>query len=85
MGTMTITLYSKPNCGPCMASKRAMEKMGVGFFEESGPDNVDLLRELGHSQAPVTVIREGNGADEVGEILDHWSGFRPDKIEEWAT
>ncbi len=75
---MTITLYTKPNCGPCMASKRALEKIGVEYVEASGPDNVELLAELGHMQAPVMVISEGE------KVLDHWSGFRPDKIDEWA-
>lgn len=76
---MTITLYSKPNCGPCMATGRALDKMKVTYDEQSGPDNVELLHSLGHSQAPVVVVRDGD------RVVDHWSGFRPDKIEEWAA
>lgn len=31
--------------------------------------------ELGHLQAPVVIV-----TDQYAEVVDHWSGLRPDKI-----
>ena len=75
MTGMTITLYTKPNCGPCTGTKRAFESKGIAFEEQQAIDHIDTLRELGYQQAPVVVVTEGDA------IRDHWSGLRPDKIE----
>lgn len=77
---MTITVYTKPACGPCIATKRALESKEIPFNEASGPDNVEMLHELGYMESPVVIVR-----DDAGEILDHWSKFRLDKIEALAA
>ncbi len=73
---MSITLYTKPACVQCNATKRALKKHGLAF------DEVDLtvdeealatVKALGYQQAPVVFA---NG--------DHWSGFRPDKVKALA-
>lgn len=74
---MTITVYTKPGCGPC--------KLTIGRFKNAGldPQVVDITatpaaleyitEELGYVQAPV-VVYERDGSE------DHWSGLNPDKI-----
>lgn len=36
-------------------------------------------KDLGYMQAPVVLV-----LDLEGNIIDHWSGFRPDKLEEYS-
>lgn len=69
---MSITVYSKPNCVQCNATKRALVKNGLEFAEvDLTQDEAALatVKALGYQQAPV-VFADG----------DHWAGFRPDKI-----
>jgi glutaredoxin-like protein NrdH len=69
---MTITVYSKPMCVQCDATKRAFTKAGVSFDVVDITEHASALahvKSLGYVQAPVVVAGE-----------DHWSGFRPDKI-----
>lgn len=76
--TAQVTIYTKPACGPCLATRRALDAKGVAY------DIVDLTQnpaalayvtgELGYAQAPVVVAGE----------QDHWSGFRPDHIDRIA-
>jgi glutaredoxin-like protein NrdH len=72
----TITLFTKPSCVQCNATYRALDAKGIEY------DIVDLsedaaaleqVKSLGYLQAPVVITDE-----------DHWSGFRPDKIDELA-
>ena len=74
---MSIIVYSKPACVQCTATTRALDAKGIEY------DVVDLTQddsalshvtELGYRQAPVVVA--GN---------DHWSGFRPDMINQLAS
>ena len=74
---MTITVYSKPSCVQCTATYRALDKAGIEFETvdiSQDPEARDYVMALGYLQAPVVVTDE-----------DHWSGFRPDKIDELAS
>ncbi|MGM7667175.1 glutaredoxin-like protein NrdH [Microbacterium sp. A93] len=74
---MTVTVYSKPACVQCNATYRALDKKGIAYETVDMSQDVDALervRALGYMQAPVVMA----GAE-------HWSGFRPDKIDELAT
>ncbi|MFY9262748.1 MAG: glutaredoxin-like protein NrdH [Actinomycetaceae bacterium] len=74
---MSITLYTKPACVQCNATKRALVKNGLAFEEVDLMEDAEALetvKALGYQQAPVVFA---NG--------DHWSGFRPDKIKALAT
>lgn len=69
---MSITVYTKPNCVQCNATKRALKKSGLEFAEIDLTQDEEALatvKALGYQQAPV-VFADG----------DHWAGFRPDKI-----
>lgn len=73
MNTETVTLFSKPGCGGCVATKRAFTSKGIVFNEidvtkdENAYDYV--TKKLGYAQMPV-----------VETESSHWSGFDPEQI-----
>jgi glutaredoxin-like protein NrdH len=74
---MAITVYSKPMCVQCDATKRALTKSGVSYDVVDITEDAEALahvKSMGYVQAPVVVAGE-----------DHWSGFRPDKIKAVAA
>ena len=74
---MGITLYTKPACVQCNATKRALKKQGLAFDEVDLTQDAEALatvKSLGYQSAPVVFA---NG--------DHWAGFRPDKIKALAV
>lgn len=79
---MTVTVLSKPSCVQCTATYRTLDGASVEYGTEDvyAPDNLNLVQELGYMAAPVVLVR-----DEDGELVDHWAGFRPDKITELAA
>ncbi|WP_314167937.1 glutaredoxin-like protein NrdH [uncultured Actinomyces sp.] len=73
---MAITVYSKPNCVQCSATRRALDKAGLVYETVDISLDAEALEQvtsLGYAQAPVVVAGE-----------EHWSGFRPDKIKDLA-
>ena len=71
-----ITVYTKPACVQCNATYRALDAKGLKYksVDLSVDENaLDVVKAMGYMQAPVVVTDQ-----------DHWSGFRPDKIEELA-
>lgn len=73
---MDITVYSKPLCVQCDATKRALDKAGLAYDVIDITEDADALasvKALGYVQAPV-VVTDG----------DHWSGFRPEKMKALA-
>lgn len=71
---MAVIVYSKPACVQCNATYRALDGKGIDYEVVDMSEDLSALeyvKELGYFQAPVVVTDE-----------DHWSGFRPDKIEQ---
>ena len=85
--TPVITVFTKSEtpCSQCDMTKRVLSSKGVEFIEVTGIDTPlhrDMLTafmEMGHRSAPIVTVET-----EEGEILDSWSGFRPDLIERVA-
>jgi glutaredoxin-like protein NrdH len=74
---MTITVFSKPNCVQCDATKRTLNNLGLDYEVTDlteDPASLEYVRSLGYLQAPVVVAGD-----------DHWSGFRMDKIKALAA
>ena len=74
---MSITVYTKPSCVQCNATYRALDAKGIEYQITDLSEDASALEQvkaLGYMQAPVVVTDE-----------DHWSGFRPDKIDELAA
>lgn len=69
---MDVTVYTKPNCVQCDATKRTLDKLGVAYntIDATTDDAVyEMLIEKGFRAMPVV-----NAGDEW------WSGFNPEKI-----
>ena len=67
-----ITLYSKPACVQCTATKKALDKADIDYdtIDISQDDEArDLVLSLGYTSVPVVVSGD-----------QHWSGFRPDLL-----
>lgn len=72
-----ITVYTKPSCVQCNATYRALDAKGIDYQIldlSEDPTALEHVKSLGYLQAPVVITDE-----------DHWSGFRPDKINELAA
>ena len=72
-----ITVYTKPRCPQCDATKRHLTKKGVEFeLVDLTQDSEarDYVTSLGYLSAPI-VIADG----------DHWAGFRPDRLDAVAA
>ena len=72
-----ITVYSKPQCPQCDATKRWLTKNGTSYIEldiTDDPDARDYVMALGYLSAPVVVAG--------GE---HWSVFRPDRLDKLGS
>lgn len=77
---MTPVVFTKEQCVGCDATKRKFAKydnLEVTYKAALEPENFEYISTLGHRQAPVVIV-----LDPSGEIVDHWSGYRPNKIEE---
>ena len=73
---MTVTVYTKPSCVQCNATYRALDKKGIVYNKVDISQDaaaLERVRNLGYMQAPVVITDN-----------DHWSGFRPDKIDSLA-
>lgn len=72
--SITITAYTKPACVQCTATYRALDAKGIEYeVRDLSTDEAALqaVKDLGYLQAPVVVAG-----------TEHWSGFRPDKIQQ---
>ncbi|UDL16795.1 NrdH-like glutaredoxin [Arthrobacter phage Atuin] len=75
---MNTTVYSKPSCVQCTATYRALKKDEIVHTSVDISEDAEaydfVTKELGHSAAPVVVVRDGD------EIVKHWSGFKRDHV-----
>lgn len=72
-----VTVYTQPGCGPCKATTRAMDKLGVDCTSiDVTTDAVaaDHLAAEGWQGTPVVEVARGN------TTVAAWRGFRPDAI-----
>jgi glutaredoxin-like protein NrdH len=69
---MSVTVYTKPNCVQCEATKRLLDKLVIEY------DTVDITQDIG---AYDMLIDKGfRAAPVVNAGDDWWAGFNPDKI-----
>lgn len=69
---MAVTVYTKPNCVQCDATKRTMDKLGIKYSTVDitvDTEAYDMIISKGFQAAPVVITDD-----------DAWSGFNPDKI-----
>lgn len=69
---MRVTLYSKPACVQCTATKRDLDEKEIPYaLIDLTKDQAafDYVTGLGHRSAPVVVVERN------GTMSAHWSGF----------
>lgn len=69
----TIVVFTKPACPACRGTERALLKHELPYRKvdiTTDPEAHRTVTELGYTSAPVVVVGD-----------QHWSGFRPDRIE----
>lgn len=72
-GAIMVIVYTQPSCFACKATTRHLTNLGIEFKTvdvTERPDALEYVQSLGYTTAPVVA----NGAE-------HWSGYRPSKIE----
>ncbi len=76
MSDRVVTVYSKKPCVQCDATFRKLDGTGVDYQVDDATtdENLEFVKSLGYSQAPVVTVEKD------GKIVDHWSGYQPDKI-----
>ena len=73
---MAITVYTKPACVQCTATKRALDKAGLEYTTVDITEDAaaaDHLKALGFLSAPVVITDD-----------DAWTGYRPDSVKALA-
>lgn len=78
MNTDTITVYSKPRCPQCDATKRWLTRHGIAFRAvdlTTDAEAREFVQGLGYGSAPVVVTSDG----------EHWAGFRPGRLEQTTS
>ena len=74
-----VTVYTKPQCGQCVQTKKRLEKLDIPFTEESVLDHLEEFKQRGHLAAPVVIVTDdGDGGTPVP--MDEWSGYRDTNI-----
>lgn len=74
----TIVLHTTPACQQCTATKRFLDNRDVRYDVidvSQDTDALTFIKGLGYTQAPVVVI-----FNEDDEVVQEFSGFRPDLI-----
>jgi glutaredoxin-like protein NrdH len=80
--TRTITIYTQPNCQPCKATKRWLDKRTIPYQDidvTTSPEDAEAIRALGFKEAPVVIVSTG---DPETDLM--WSGFIPDNLTKYA-
>lgn len=76
--TNDITVYTKPACVQCNATKRHLDKSGVAYSLidiSQDAEAFEYVQSLGHMAAPVVVAN-------IRGVQTDWSGFNPDMLNE---
>ena len=79
----TITIYSRPDCQPCRATKRWWDRKGIQYQEvnvEESPADALAIKELGYTGVPVVVVSNGDP-----ELDIHWQGLVVANLEKYTT
>lgn len=78
-----MTIFTKPGCQRCAATKRAATKAGITPLMvdvSADQEAADALRARGELELPVVSVTDAAGAE-----VSRWSGFRPDLVKDAAV
>jgi glutaredoxin-like protein NrdH len=79
---MTVTVYTKPNCQPCRATKRWLDNRSVDYQTvdvTTSPDDLAAIKALGYEGVPVVIV-----SGRTPETDLHWHGFHPDNLAKYT-
>lgn len=71
---MSVTVYSKPNCMQCNFTKKYLKERDIAFNEidvTQDKDALNKIKDMGYQAVPVVITD-----------IDHWYGFRPERLAE---
>ena len=77
MSTPDITVWSKPQCVQCDATKRKLDKAGIAYTEHDlteHPDKAAEFRDQGYATAPIVITPRGA-----------WAGYQHDHLKRLAA
>jgi glutaredoxin-like protein NrdH len=69
---MTVTVYTKPACVQCDATKRTLDKLGIAYNTVDITLDAEAFEKIigmGFKAAPVVITDD-----------DAWAGFNPEKL-----
>ena len=71
LNRVAFEVFTKPGCGPCVATKKWLENHEIDFVERSAEQHLDFLRRQNIAAAPgVSLLIDG-------KRVFTWSGYRP--------
>lgn len=77
MAQKEVTVYSKPACAQCTATKRWLTSKEIDFVEDDAVENLDhILALLRFKQAPVIRV-----VDPQSRTATFWYGYNPEELE----
>lgn len=75
MTAQVVTVYTRPGCQPCAATKRDLRRLAIPFTEEPITEGqAEAARYLGITEAPIVCASTEHRGEEM------WGGYRPDRI-----
>lgn len=80
--TRTVRIYTKPDCQPCKAVKRWLDKRGIEYEAvdvTQSPQDLEAIKALGYAGVPVTVVSNGDP-----ETDPHWQGLVVANLEKYT-
>lgn len=78
MANKEVTVYSKPSCVQCTATKRWLESRDIEFTEDDAMANLEHIQALlNFRQAPVIRV-----VDKKTGTVSFWYGHNPSELEE---
>lgn len=77
---MRITVYGRPGCQPCRATRRVLDARQVTYTfvdvqDLSRAQLGELVHEAASNMLPIVIIR-----DDI-DVIDAWAGYRPAKLD----
>lgn len=84
---MIVTVYTKPSCVQCTATKKLAEKLRLPYTAVDVEENEGaacLLRARGFAAMPVVIVEDVSASGDVSEV-ESWSGFRADNVRRVAA
>ena len=70
-----VTVYTRPACPGCTATKRQLDARGIAYTEQPLDEgNTAAAIELGYATAPVVCVS-------IDGVESSWAGYRPDRID----